>query len=66
MAVFLFSFEIFSFDLERNRQEHCRKEDRCGAVYPVEDLMKASGIAFDKSIYPPAVISYYPAARDTE
>ena len=30
-----------------------------GAVYPVEDLMKASGLPFDKSIYLPAVISYY-------
>jgi sn-glycerol 3-phosphate transport system substrate-binding protein len=30
-----------------------------GAVYPVEDLMKDSGLAFDKSIYLPAVISYY-------
>ncbi len=30
-----------------------------GAIYPIEDLMKASGIPFDKSIYLPAVISYY-------
>ncbi len=30
-----------------------------GAVYPVEDLMKDNGIAFDKSVYLPAVISYY-------
>ncbi|MDA1099453.1 MAG: sn-glycerol-3-phosphate ABC transporter substrate-binding protein UgpB [Proteobacteria bacterium] len=30
-----------------------------GAVYPVEDLMKDAGIPFDKSIYLPAVISYY-------
>ncbi len=30
-----------------------------GAVYPIEDLMKDSGISFDKSIYLPAVISYY-------
>jgi sn-glycerol 3-phosphate transport system substrate-binding protein len=30
-----------------------------GAVYPIEDLMKASGVPFDKSIYLPAVISYY-------
>jgi sn-glycerol 3-phosphate transport system substrate-binding protein len=30
-----------------------------GAIYPVEDLMKDSGLAFDKSIYLPAVISYY-------
>jgi sn-glycerol 3-phosphate transport system substrate-binding protein len=30
-----------------------------GAVYPVEDLMRASGEPFDKSDYLPAVISYY-------
>lgn len=30
-----------------------------GAIYPIEDLMKASGLPFDKSIYLPAVISYY-------
>ncbi len=30
-----------------------------GAVYPIEDLMKDSGLPFDKSIYLPAVISYY-------
>jgi sn-glycerol 3-phosphate transport system substrate-binding protein len=30
-----------------------------GAVYPIEDVMKDSGLAFDKSIYLPAVISYY-------
>ncbi len=30
-----------------------------GAVYPVEDLMKDNGVAFDKSVYLPAVISYY-------
>jgi len=30
-----------------------------GAVYPVEDMMSDSGEAFDKSIYLPAVISYY-------
>ncbi len=30
-----------------------------GAVYPVEQLMKDNGIAFDKSQYLPAVISYY-------
>ncbi len=30
-----------------------------GAVYPVEDVMKDSGVAFDKSDYLPAVISYY-------
>ncbi len=30
-----------------------------GAVYPVEDLMKDAGLPFDKSIYLPAVISYY-------
>ena len=30
-----------------------------GAVYPIEDVMKDSGEPFDKSIYLPAVISYY-------
>ncbi len=30
-----------------------------GAVYPVEDVMTDSGVAFDKSDYLPAVISYY-------
>ncbi len=30
-----------------------------GAVYPVEQLMKDAGEPFDKSIYLPAVISYY-------
>jgi len=30
-----------------------------GAIYPIEDLMKESGIPFDKSVYLPAVISYY-------
>ncbi len=30
-----------------------------GAVYPVEDVMKDSGEPFDKSVYLPAVISYY-------
>ena len=30
-----------------------------GAVYPVEQMMKDSGEAFDKSDYLPAVISYY-------
>jgi sn-glycerol 3-phosphate transport system substrate-binding protein len=30
-----------------------------GAVYPVEDMMSDSGEAFNKSIYLPAVISYY-------
>ena len=30
-----------------------------GAVYPIEDLMKESGTPFDKSVYLPAVISYY-------
>lgn len=30
-----------------------------GAVYPVEDVMKDAGEAFDKSDYLPAVISYY-------
>jgi len=30
-----------------------------GAVYPVEDLMKDNGIASAKSVYLPAVISYY-------
>lgn len=30
-----------------------------GAVYAVEQMMKDSGEAFDKSIYLPAVISYY-------
>ena len=30
-----------------------------GAVYPVEQMMKDAGEAFDKSIYLPAVISYY-------
>ncbi len=30
-----------------------------GAVYPIEDLMKDSGIKLDKSVFLPAVISYY-------
>ena len=30
-----------------------------GAVYPVEQVMKDAGEPFDKSIYLPAVISYY-------
>jgi len=30
-----------------------------GAVYPVEQVMKDSGVALDKSDYLPAVISYY-------
>jgi sn-glycerol 3-phosphate transport system substrate-binding protein len=30
-----------------------------GAVYPVEQMMKDAGEPFDKSIYLPAVISYY-------
>ena len=30
-----------------------------GAVYPVEQVMKDAGEAFDKSIFLPAVISYY-------
>ena len=30
-----------------------------GAVYPIEDVMKNSGEPFNKSIYLPAVISYY-------
>jgi len=30
-----------------------------GAVYPVEQMMKDAGESFDKSIYLPAVISYY-------
>lgn len=30
-----------------------------GAIYPVEDVMKDSGVAFDKADYLPAVISYY-------
>ncbi|MEX0280656.1 MAG: sn-glycerol-3-phosphate ABC transporter substrate-binding protein UgpB [Arenibacterium sp.] len=30
-----------------------------GAIYPVEQMMKDAGIAFDKSDYLPAVISYY-------
>jgi sn-glycerol 3-phosphate transport system substrate-binding protein len=30
-----------------------------GAVYPVEQMMKDAGVAFDKSDYLPAVISYY-------
>jgi sn-glycerol 3-phosphate transport system substrate-binding protein len=30
-----------------------------GAVYPVEQMMKEAGEPFDKSIYLPAVISYY-------
>ena len=30
-----------------------------GAVYPVEQMMKDAGEDFDKSIYIPAVISYY-------
>jgi len=30
-----------------------------GAIYPVEQVMKDAGEAFDKSIYLPAVISYY-------
>ncbi len=30
-----------------------------GAIYPVEQVMKDSGEPFDKSVYLPAVISYY-------
>jgi len=30
-----------------------------GAVYPIEDLMKDSGTKLDKSVFLPAVISYY-------
>ncbi len=30
-----------------------------GAIYPVEQVMKDNGVAFDKSDYLPAVISYY-------
>ncbi|MEX1034591.1 MAG: sn-glycerol-3-phosphate ABC transporter substrate-binding protein UgpB [Sneathiella sp.] len=30
-----------------------------GAVYPVEQMMKDAGESFDKSVYLPAVISYY-------
>ena len=30
-----------------------------GAVYPIEDLMKDAGMKLDKSVYLPAVISYY-------
>jgi len=30
-----------------------------GAIYPVEDMMKDAGVAFDKADYLPAVISYY-------
>jgi sn-glycerol 3-phosphate transport system substrate-binding protein len=30
-----------------------------GAVYPIEDLMKDANEPFDKSVYLPAVISYY-------
>jgi len=30
-----------------------------GAVYPIEDLMKDAGVKLDKSIFLPAVISYY-------
>ncbi len=30
-----------------------------GAIYPVEQVMKDAGETFDKSIYLPAVISYY-------
>lgn len=30
-----------------------------GAVYPISDVMKDSGTAFDKSVYLPAVVSYY-------
>ncbi len=30
-----------------------------GAVYAIEDLMRDNGLPFDKSIYLPAVISYY-------
>jgi sn-glycerol 3-phosphate transport system substrate-binding protein len=30
-----------------------------GAIYPVEQVMKDAGEPFDKSIYLPAVISYY-------
>ena len=33
-----------------------------GAVYPIEDVMKDSGEAFDKSQYVPGVISYYQAS----
>ena len=33
-----------------------------GAVYPIEDVMKDAGEAFDKSVYLPGVISYYQAS----
>ena len=33
-----------------------------GAVYPIEDVMKDAGEAFDKSKYVPGVISYYQAS----
>ena len=31
-----------------------------GAIYPIEQLMKDAGEPFDKSVFLPAVISYYP------
>jgi len=34
-----------------------------GAVYPVEEMMKDAGEPFDKSIYLPAVISYYQTSK---
>ncbi len=30
-----------------------------GAVYPIYELMSDAGVAFDKSVYLPAVVSYY-------
>lgn len=30
-----------------------------GAIYPIEDVMKDAGVKLDKSVYLPAVISYY-------
>ena len=34
-----------------------------GAIYPVEQVMKDAGEPFDKSIYLPAVISYYQTSK---
>ncbi len=34
-----------------------------GAVYPVEQVMKDAGEPFDKSVYLPAVISYYQTSK---
>lgn len=34
-----------------------------GAVYPITELMNDAGVPFDKSVYLPAVVSYY---EDTE